>query len=408
MWNRSAVPVRHHRATVASDLLLFLGGDHLNLIWGQAETFQPLGRRGSNAVAVLSDAAGEDEKIGASQQSHVCPDCFSNGDGENIESETRLWIVAAGALLQSFHIALAGGERKKAAVMVEQVFKLVGVELLLAEKINDDAGVEVAGSRSHGNSASGRQAHGGVDRYSISQGTEARSIAQVRENRSFGKVRAEMMDQGFVGNAVEAVATDAGVEVALRQGEMRCNFRNRLVKGVVEAGEMLPRKDRLRGGDQLQSLRDVQGCKVGCGAQLFHDLWRDDLVLAKLGASVHHAMADRDRRTVCLLLKGRGQSAERFALPFVNTFALKKGFSIRGTNVQRAIVSSNALGTSCQQRLFLSCTPVSRAGSVDAEFQRRRPAVEDKDRTVFPGQFARHSYPGHFQLRISSLSMPSV
>jgi len=195
MWNRSAVPVRHHRTTVAGDLLLFLGGDHLNLIWGQAETFQPLGRRGSNAVAVLSDAAGEDEKIGAPQQSHVCPDCFSNGDRKNIESETRLWIVAAGALLQSFHIALAGGERKKAAVMVEQVFKLVGVELLLAEKINDDAGVEVAGSRSHGNSASGRQAHGGVDRYSISQGTEARSIAQVRENRSFGKLRAEMMDQ---------------------------------------------------------------------------------------------------------------------------------------------------------------------------------------------------------------------
>src|ERR1700687_2280921 len=113
MWSRLAVPVRHHRTTVAGDLLLFPGSDHLNLIWGKAETFQPLGCRGSNAVAVLSDAAGGDEEIGASQQSHGWPDCFSNGDSKNIESETRLWIVAAGALLQGSHIPFAGRKRKQ-------------------------------------------------------------------------------------------------------------------------------------------------------------------------------------------------------------------------------------------------------------------------------------------------------
>ena len=43
----------------------------------------------------VTDAAGEDEKIGASQQSHICPDCFSDREGKNIQSETRLWIVDA-------------------------------------------------------------------------------------------------------------------------------------------------------------------------------------------------------------------------------------------------------------------------------------------------------------------------
>ena len=66
------------------------------------------------------------------------------------------------------------------------------------------------------------------------------------------------------------------------------------MKSVVEAGELRRRwKDRLRRGDEGQCLWDVQGRKVGGGTQFVQHLWRDELVRAKMRASVHHAVAHR-------------------------------------------------------------------------------------------------------------------
>src|SRR6266700_5565751 len=54
--------VDHHLATVARDLLLLLCGDDLNFFRGESKAFKPIRCRGSNAMAVLSDATGEDQK----------------------------------------------------------------------------------------------------------------------------------------------------------------------------------------------------------------------------------------------------------------------------------------------------------------------------------------------------------
>ncbi len=156
-----------------------------------------------------------------------------------------------GALCQRFDVTLAGRQREKAALMIEQIFKTVGVELLCPEKIYDDAGVEVAGPSPHGNTAGWSQAHRGVDGFSISQGTKARAVPQVREDGSLGKLRSEMMYQRFVRDAVKAVTANPRFEVALRQCEVRGDFGNRLMESVVETGELRGRrKDRLCGSDQ--------------------------------------------------------------------------------------------------------------------------------------------------------------
>jgi len=73
----SCAIVGHHRATVARDLLFFLCGDNLDLIGSQTKNLKPFCGRGSNAIAMLSDAAGEDEKVRAPQQGHVRPNGFS-------------------------------------------------------------------------------------------------------------------------------------------------------------------------------------------------------------------------------------------------------------------------------------------------------------------------------------------
>ncbi len=79
---------------------------------------------------MLADAAGEDEKVHAAEQSNVGADYFADGDGKYIQRELGAWIARAGALFKRFHIALAGGESEEAALMIEQIFNFVGAELL--------------------------------------------------------------------------------------------------------------------------------------------------------------------------------------------------------------------------------------------------------------------------------------
>src|ERR1700683_3604692 len=108
--------------------------------------------------------------------------------------------------------------------MVEQILQTVGGELLvvivIAQQINDDAGVEIARARPHWNAAGRSEAHRGIDRYPVTQRTETRSVAQMREDRSCGKLCTEAMHQRLVRNAVETITADALVEIALRQRKM--------------------------------------------------------------------------------------------------------------------------------------------------------------------------------------------
>jgi hypothetical protein len=60
-----------HRAAVARDPSLLRCRDNLNFVGGGPETLKAAGGRGSNGIAVLSDAAGEDQKIQAAQERHV-------------------------------------------------------------------------------------------------------------------------------------------------------------------------------------------------------------------------------------------------------------------------------------------------------------------------------------------------
>src|SRR3984885_15108534 len=135
--------------------------------------------------------------------------------------------------------------------MIQQIFKFLGAEIVISQKVNHDAGVKIPGARSHGNAARGRKAHRGVDRYPVSKRAQAQPVSQMRKDGFFWKRRPEMMHQRFIRNAVKAIAADPTVEVALRKGQMRCDFGNRLMESVVEARELSSRrKDRLRGSDQ--------------------------------------------------------------------------------------------------------------------------------------------------------------
>src|SRR6202166_5211931 len=134
--------------------------------------------------------------------------------------------------------------------MIEKIFKLVSFELLVAQQIEEDARVEVARARTHRNATSRSKAHRSVDRYPVSKCTETRAVAQMRKDGSSGKLRVGVMHQRLIRNTVEAIASNPCVEIAMREGKVRRDLGDPLVKSVGEAGEMCrPREDRWRGGD---------------------------------------------------------------------------------------------------------------------------------------------------------------
>src|ERR1700729_4044832 len=98
--------------------------------------------------------------------------------------------------------------------MIEKIFKVVSVELLIAQQIKEDARVEVARARTHRNATRGSEAHRSVNRYPVSKSAETCAVAQMRKDGSFGKLRPEVINHRLIRNAVEAIALTPCVEIA--------------------------------------------------------------------------------------------------------------------------------------------------------------------------------------------------
>lgn len=136
---------------------------------------------------MFPDAAGEDEKIHTTEKSNVSADYLAYRNSKNIQREGGAWVVGADALFQHLYVALAARESEKATLVIEQIFQFVVAELLIAQKVEKNARIEITRARAHRDAAGGREAHGGVDRYSIAESAKARSVTEVREDGTFGK-----------------------------------------------------------------------------------------------------------------------------------------------------------------------------------------------------------------------------
>ena len=127
---------------------------------------------------------------------------------------------------------------------------------------------------------------------------------------------------------MKTIATNTCVEIALREREMCGDFGHGLVEDVVEAGELRDvGEDLLRGGDEFQGLRDVDGREMNGGAKLFEKLRRDALVGDEFGTAMNDAMADSDRSGVDVIADGFGDGGEGGGLGFVSAVAVEDGFA---------------------------------------------------------------------------------
>ena len=144
-------------------------------------------------------------RIRTSEKGGERADNLAYRNGKNIQRECGLWIVGADALFQSLHVTLAARESEKATLMIEQIFQFVIAELFVAQEIRENARIEIARACAHRDAAGGREAHGGIDRYSIAEGAKARSVTEMRKNRTFGKAFAEVMHQRFISRGTRSV-----------------------------------------------------------------------------------------------------------------------------------------------------------------------------------------------------------
>ena len=167
---------------------------------------------------------------------------------------------------------------------------------------------------------------------------------------------------------------------------MRCDFRHGLVKHVVKTRELRRRrKERLRGSDKRQSLRDVYRREVCGGAKFVQNLRRDELMREETGSTMHDAMTYRYWRGMNMLPDFVGDRGQRIALRLKDAFTPYEQFPGERTDVQRAVAMSDAIGASGQQCFFVARSPM-----IYAELKRRRAAVQHEDQVVLSPRLLLH------------------
>ena len=122
---------------------------------------------------------------------------------------------------------------------------------------------------------------------------------------------------------MKAIASNACFEVALRDGKMRRDFWQVLMKGIVKTGELPGRRKCVpRRSNQGQGLGNVQGSEMGRRPQLLERLRRDLLVGAQLRPPMNDSMSHRERGLTNMSLNRFGNRAEGMALRLDHIFPL--------------------------------------------------------------------------------------
>ena len=163
--------------------------------------------------------AGKDERVQPAQRGHERAEELPCLVAEQRDRLGGAWIRRLSRSSRSCMSALVPETPSRPASLLTRRLRAAGVSPRDSSKIEQHARIEIAGARAHHQPAGRREAHGRVDANAVVHGGHARPVAQVRDDHpAVGRVavqRAQLLQDVFVGEAVEAVARHAGVpEVA--------------------------------------------------------------------------------------------------------------------------------------------------------------------------------------------------
>ena len=180
---------------MASDHELFIGGDdvagHARSWTGdqlfarsiglsiqfQAEPLKPLRHGLPDCRCIFADARREDERVNAAHRGDEHPGEKGNPVDEVIEREPGVRVLAG----EKFTDVIAdAGQSLETAVAVEKMLKFLRAHPFLTQEIEQDTGVDLACSRTHGQAIETSEAHRAVEALASGDGAHRGAAAEMR------------------------------------------------------------------------------------------------------------------------------------------------------------------------------------------------------------------------------------
>ena len=214
---------------------------------------------------VLADSCCEDQSVEpaerAGERAQLAPDAVD----EHVDRQRRARIRARE---QGPHVARDAGHPEQPGLVIDETLEAAGVQPPLVHEIQDHAGVERSTPRAHRQSVERGEAHRARHAPPGVHRAHARPVAEVQhDGPAQRRLRIEARQRRrdvLVGQAMKAVAADAGLVKVGRKGEALRHVGVRPVKRGVETSDLrqacVGRADR---PDRGQIVRLVQGSQLG-------------------------------------------------------------------------------------------------------------------------------------------------
>ena len=181
-----------------------------------------------------------------------------------------------------------------------KLLHLVGRHALCGHEIQDDAGIDLTGARSHWKPIEGSEAHRALHAAPAVDGTHGSTASQVSDDdtrlRDIGRDPREGLRDVFIGKTVKPVAPDSLIVQPAGYGVVIRDLVVVAVKGRVEAGDLGQRgKVGKQGANGRQIVRLMQRRKRRETLQTRYHAMVDQHGPVVIRTTVHDPVADCER-----------------------------------------------------------------------------------------------------------------
>ena len=218
----------------------------------------------------------------------------------DIVGQPRVLVLVVDALAQRTEV-IDTGDALDTGLLIEQVVNLIYAHARLADKVENDAWVNIARTGTHGQTSQRGQAHRGINGAAIADGRSGSAVAQVKGDlvgmhRVATQQAWHLLRDELVGGAVEAVAANIvlGCHLIIDGIQRGCR-RQGVEEGGIEDGNVRDIRQHLAShADAVQVSRVVQWSQRDEVLNHGLDLVHDELRLGEEASAVDDTVANGD------------------------------------------------------------------------------------------------------------------
>ena len=261
------------------------------------EPLEPLRNPCPNADGIFTDACGEDETIDTLQCRGQHSGLQSNPVDEIVDGKRRMGIAA---VLKLTHVVTDAGKPLQPAIAVKKILHPSGRHALFGHQVQDDAGIDLAGARSHRKSIERGEAHRALYAASAVHGAHGSAASKMRHDHpapgDFGCNARQGLCDILIGKTMKSVTANSLLVQPAGYGVVVRDLVVAAVKGRVKAGDLRQsRKFGKQGSDRRQIVGLMQRCKCRQPLKTRDHAMIDQYGAIVVGTTMDDAMADGER-----------------------------------------------------------------------------------------------------------------